>query len=410
MPNARKTAIEILSKILNENAYSNIITGEILAKSGLDERNSAFCSRLVLTALERKLTLDYNLSLYLDKPLRKLNPTVYLILLTGSAQLLFMDKVPESAAVNESVKLANICKVKYASGLINAVLRKICTNKLIIPENNLSIKYSFPENTVKYLINILGLADAEKFMEGTFLPQKNKAQPNTIKNPDGECFEFSGNPRDIDGFEDGKFFVQGDASALCVRALSPNEGDTVLDACAAPGGKSFNAACLMANKGKIFSCDIHEHKLRLIDEGAKRLNIDIIETRLCDATDENNSFMPCDRVLCDVPCSGLGEIAKKPEIKYKDIFSFDDLPEIQYKILENCSRFVKKGGTLVYSTCTIRPEENRNVTEKFLANHSDFEKYPVDLPEFQGKNELTLLSPEGFYICRMRRRENERKN
>lgn len=408
MTTARKAALTILDKVLNGGAYSNIVTGEILGGSGLDERDCALASAIAFTSLERKITIDYNLSLYLPKPLRKLNPKVYLILLSGAAQILYMDKIPDSAAVNESVRLASAAGVKFASGLINAVLRKVAAAGAVLPEGDRSVAYSFPPETAEYLVAALGEEKADYFMKETLVPRKPVARVNTIKNPSAETesFEFSGNPTNIDGFAEGLFFVQDRGSQLCVRALAPKPGDTVLDACSAPGGKSFSAACLMNNTGKIFSCDIHGHKLRLIEQGAERLGIGIIETRLADGTDKNNDFPLCDRVLCDVPCSGLGETGKKPEIRYKDINGFSELPAIQYAILSNCSRFVKKGGTLVYSTCTVRPEENGNVTERFLGENPDFEPYPCGLPEFGGSHETTLLSPEGFYICRMRRKEN----
>jgi 16S rRNA (cytosine967-C5)-methyltransferase len=416
---ARNAAYRILYDVFSNCAYSNIAIDEYLQKNNLDNRDSALAVALVNTVIERKITLEYNLKLYLSQPIKKLNPTVYIALMLGSAQILFFDKIPDSAAVNESVELVRKNKCQFAAGLVNAVLRKISAAGLILPTENadeyLSVKYSFPLDFVDMLIERFGRESAISFMENTLENTAIICRLNTLKTDSkGLCdalekddarvtffdekafiLESEKALNNVSAFNDGLFFVQDISSQKCADILDAKAGETVLDVCAAPGGKSFSIAINMNNEGIVYSCDIHEHKLRLIENMAERLGISIIKTELADGTDKAVTHPECDRVLCDVPCSGLGVVGKKPEIKYKDFAEFEGLPKIQYSILQNASRFVRADGVLVYSTCTIRREENEEIVEKFIKNNDKFmlEYEETLLPDKNGS--------DGFFIAKL---------
>ena len=412
MKNARQTAFDILSKIQKDSSYSNLTIDSFLASVCLDEVDSAFVSALVYGVLESSFTLDYQLAANLKQPLKKLKPQVLTVLRLGAYQLLFMDKVPESAAVNESVKLikANCCS--FASGLVNAVLRNVAKKGLCLPDESdktfyYSVRYSFPQELVKFWIKSYGEENTVGIMESCsgrppLIVRANTLKvtadelTSTLKNEGieskssvvtdslelGKC----GSVERLKSFADGLFHVQDAASQFCIAALDPQPGETVLDLCAAPGGKSFTVAERMNNTGKIVACDIHNHRLDLIKSGAARLGITNIECIVNDAAVYNENLPMADRVLCDVPCSGLGIVRRKPEIRCKPLDTLKELPPVQGKILDTASRYVKKGGTLVYSTCALNPKENENVCKSFLESHSDF------------KSKLPSFACEGMFI------------
>lgn len=412
MKNARQTAFDILSKIQKDSSYSNLTIDSFLTSVGLDETDSAFVSALVYGVLERTFTLDYQLAANLKQPLKKLKPQVLTVLRLGAYQLLFMDKVPESAAVNESVKLIKSNGCAFASGLVNAVLRSIAKNGLVFPDESdkafyYSVKYSFPQELVKYWIKSYGEENTVGIMKACsgrppLIVRANTLKVTadeltlTLKNEGveskssvvidslelGKC----GSVERLKSFSDGLFHVQDAASQLCIAALDPKPGETVLDLCAAPGGKSFTVAERMNNTGKIIACDIHNHRLDLIKSGAARLGITNIECIVNDAAVYNENLPMADRVLCDVPCSGLGIVRRKPEIRCKPLDTLKELPPIQSKILDTASHYVKKGGTLVYSTCALNPKENENVCKSFLDSHPDF------------KSKLPSYACEGMFI------------
>ena len=422
MTDARQTAFAHLSKIERDNAYSNLILSEKNGGNALSERDRVLSHRIVKTVLERKITADYNLSLYLTQPLKKLKPQVLTVLRMGACQLLFMDKIPDSAAINESVKLVKKNGCAFASGLVNAVLRKVSANGLMLPdesdENYLSVKYSFPPYLVKKFCDYYGRETAEKIMEASLDSSEIYIRKNTLKNENltceadetwlKDCFTVrnTGDITALPDFKNGLFHVQDMSSQICCRVLGAKKGETVIDICSAPGGKSMTAAQMMENEGKIISCDIYEHKLKLISDTADRLGIDIIETKLRDGTDENSPLPMADRILCDVPCSGFGVTGKKPEIRYKDEKEVASLPELGLKILENSAKYLKKGGTLVYSTCTLLPEENVQVCKVFLENHGDFKAVHIDdsIDGFRDGETLTVLPHvydcDGFFIAK----------
>lgn len=420
MTNARQAAFTYLSKIEKDNAYSNLILSEKNQNVNLSDKDRVLAHRIVKTVLERKITLDYNLSQYLTQPLKKLKPQVLTVLRMGACQLLFMDKIPASAAINESVNLVKKNGCAFASGLVNAVLRKISVNGLKLPsedENNyLSVKYSFPDYLVKKFCDYYGRDNAEKIMDASIDSSKIYIRKNSLKS-DGlscanestqieNCFilKESGDITALPDFINGLFHVQDISSQICCSVLDAKKGDTVIDICSAPGGKSMTISEYMENEGKVISCDIYNHKLKLISDTAKRLGIKIIETKLRDGTDVNSELPMADRILCDVPCSGFGVTGKKPEIKYKDFDEIRQLPELGLSILENSSKYLKVEGRLIYSTCTLLQEENVQVCKAFLERNSNFKAVHIDdsIKGFRDGETVTILPHiydcDGFFI------------
>ncbi|MBR5233408.1 MAG: 16S rRNA (cytosine(967)-C(5))-methyltransferase RsmB [Clostridia bacterium] len=429
MTDARTAAFRTLCKIERDNSYSNLLLSDTSGAVGISPNDRVLYHRMVKTVLERRITIDFNLSLYLKQPLKKLKPQVLTILRLGACQLLFMDKIPASAAINESVKIAKKQGCSFASGLVNAVLRKISDNGIVLPDekneiNYLSKKYSFPEYICKKFCIYFGRETAEKIMAASLETANIYIRKNTLKNEElsleaektafpENCYILRkpGNITESGDFADGLFHVQDLSSQLCCRVLSPEKGETVIDVCSAPGGKTMTLAQMMENEGRIISCDIHEHKLRLINDTAERLGITIVETLLRDAADKNAVLPVADKILCDVPCSGFGVTGKKPEIRYKDEKEISSLPALQYEILENSCRYLKKGGKLVYSTCTLLPEENALICKKFLEQHNDFRAVHIDdeIKGFCDGEGLSILPSDydcdGFFIAAFERIE-----
>lgn len=400
MAQARETAADILLKIEKDKAYSSFSVAETLKSTVMeDSRELSLAVSLVYGVLEHKLTLDYNLGLYLSSPLKKLRPIVLAVLRTGALQILYMDKIPVSAAVNESVKLVKKKGCSFASGMVNAVLRKIAANGLRLPDETdrlkyLSVKYSFPEELVKHYTLQYGEEKAEQIMSVSagrrpiFLrvnTLKTNAQAlNEVLNNEGVCSEIcdtmenclvvkdTGDITRLKSFTDGLFHVQDMSSQLCCKLLGAKPGDTVVDCCSAPGGKTFTSVQYADDKGSFYAADIHPHKIDLIENGTGRLGIKSVRAVCCDAKKLRHNIHNADKVLCDVPCSGLGVVGRKPEIRYKNLADFSGLPTEQYEILSSCSDMVKNGGTLVYSTCTLNRAENDDVCNRFLNEHNDF--------------------------------------
>lgn len=433
---ARKTALGALLKVDSGDGYSNIVLDETLKRSAFSAADSAFISALFYGTLERRITLDWCISRYLGRKIR-ISPYVREALRLGAYQILFMDRVPVSAAVNESVSLVKQSAEYRAAGLVNAILRKICDNKVSLlnidestPEN-VSVKYSVPLWLVKNLISDYGEQNALDFCKASLEPPPVYIRVNTLKTTAPElksALTAQGisvsdtplatalrldRPGSVEGnplFMQGLFFVEDLASQICVAVLSPNPGEDVLDLCAAPGGKSFAAALLMENTGRLVSCDLYPGRCSLISDGAKRLGINIIET-ICN----DSAAMPpdglFDKVLCDVPCSGFGIIRRKPDIRYKDPDSLKGLVPIQTAILENGAAAVKPGGRLVYSTCTLRKSENQKVADRFLAAHPEFEREDIAAPVKSVTDDgcLTLMpqygGTDGFFIASFKRRK-----
>ena len=403
MKNAREVAFDALQKVNLGDGYSNIVLDEMLTKSELSAQDKAFATALFYGVLERKITLDYCIDKFLQKK-SKLQNTTREILRIGAYQILFMDRVPDSAAVNEAVEGIRKTKDVRSAGLVNAILRKISNGKFDLlyiqgdsPEIT-SVKYSIPLWFVHNMSADYSKETANAFFEASLEVPPVYIRVNTLKTEKQavkDAFEaqdtvlpyalkaskigaIGTNPL----FVKGDFFVEDLASQICVNELGARPNERVLDICAAPGGKSFSIALGMENKGEIVACDLHAHRCELIKDGAKRLGIDIIKTMQNDGTKDLPSG-EFDRILCDVPCSGFGIIRRKPDIKYKNPDELKSLPPLQLSILSNASKAVKKGGTLVYSTCTLRKSENEKVADRFLKANVDFklEKMQTLMPQ-----------------------------
>ena len=430
----RFTVLELLNR-MDKNAYSNLVLDSVIGSGELSQRDKSFVSRLFYGVLERKLTLEYIISKYSTRPLKKLDNSVVNILKMGIYQLLYMDSVPDSAAVNESVLLARQCGKTSASGFVNAVLRNFIRDgkRIDLPKDKferLSVEYSCGTQLVKLLCKDYSYEKAENFLKNSLTTHKTYIRTNTIKTssekliealkefgikaelctdvPDCILAENLGGVEELELFRSGMFHVQDLSSQICCKALDPKSGDTVIDVCAAPGGKTFTFAEMMGNKGNILACDLHEKRVKLIENDAGRLGISVIEAVQNDAKVVNDGFPAADKILCDVPCSGFGVIRSKPEIKYTDIEAVKGLPEVQYKILSTASSYLKSGGELVYSTCTLNKAENDDVIDRFLSEHKDFE--PVPAADWLGKQDYKLtifpeeFDCEGFFISKIRRR------
>ena len=431
MDAARKAALETLVRVDRDSAYSNLALSSALGDE-LRRTDSAFASALVYTTLERQITIDYHLSLYLTQPIRKLRPEVRAALRMGVAQILFMDKVPDSAAVNESVTLVRQNKkTAYAAGLVNAVLRKVAAGGLQIPEGESdearSVRYACPVWLVRMWTESYGRADADAVMAASLGGTPTVVRVNTLKTttdalektladegvqtrrfdglPHALILENAGAPERLKAFRDGLFHVQDAASQYCCEALDVCAGQTVYDVCAAPGGKSFTLCERMENTGSVYAFDLYPQRVGLIESGAQRLGICNLHATVHDASFPDADRPKADRVLCDVPCSGLGVIAKKPEIRLKCAQDVDNLQDIQYNILCVSSTYLKKGGRLVYSTCSLNPRENEGVVRHFLQEHPSFRTVPV-LPDVDKREQdgmCTLLPhrsrSDGFFIA-----------
>lgn len=431
--NPRQTAFQVLLKVFKENAYTNLALDTVLQNSGLLNRDKSLATAIVYGTIERKITLDFVLEKYLSQPIEKLKTPVLIILRLSAYQLLFMDKIPDSAVINEGVNLAKSNGCGFSAGLVNAVLRKISVSDFCLEKiGNLSIKYSCPshlinmwkkmygeENTIGILENINGnvpvtiRVNTLKTSVDDLKLSLEKSGVCVIKNDlceDALIIENTNSISELEEFRNGLFHVQDLASQLCAEALCAKEGEVVLDVCASPGGKSFTIAEIMGDTGKIHSFDIYEQRLSLIKNDAERLGITSISTAVNDASKFSAEVPFVDKILCDVVCSGLGIIRKKPEIRYKELDSIKHLPEIQLQILETSSKYLKVGGTLVYSTCSLNKKENEKVVDLFLEKNKDFVAVPV-LPcieHIESDNHYLTLFPhihgtDGFFIAKLER-------
>lgn len=436
---ARNLAVKVLYKIDEEKSYSNIILDEVLNsnREKLSNKDIGFISELVYGVTTWRLTLDTIIQKYSKTKLKKISPIVKNILRVGAYQILFLDKIPKSAAVNESVNLCKKYSVK-STGFVNAILRKIekeDLNELNSIQNDIeriSKVSSIAEWIVEKLITELGKEKAEEVCINSNLRPKMSVRINTLKTnkeelvkrlkekeidiEDGVLDDFIylnsvKNITNLEEYKEGLFTMQDEAAALTALVLNPNENENILDCCSAPGGKTTYLAELMKNTGNIKAWDLYENRLKLVEENAKRLGINIIFTKTNDATKLNKEEIEkYDKVLLDVPCLGLGVMRRKPDIKWqreeKDV---EDISKIQLEILEVCSKYLKKGGKLLYSTCSILKEENEEIIEKFLNKNKEFKVISPDnnkLNEFRQnieKDRYIKLYPndinDGFFIC-----------
>lgn len=439
---AREVAAFTLFSMVEDGAWSDGALHHYLQRAELSLRDRALATRLAYGVVQNELLCDWYLRQFSKLRLSKIAPRVRICLRLGIYQLILSDRIPAHAAVDETVALirhyghANDRAVGFANGILRAVAQAVADNTLPClncpdKESFYSLRYSHPEWLVRRLTAQYGQKETEKLLEANnqiapvsirvnqlrIQPQEALARlvadgvpvrqhPLVSSILLAESGDIAAHPL----FTQGAVTIQDTASAVCVEVLDPQPNTFVLDCCAAPGGKTFYIAERMDNCGTLISCDIYAHKLEKIQQGADRLGLSIVQPTLQNAAQYRPEWQGrADFVLCDVPCSGMGIIRKKPEIRYKNADELENLPQIQQNILENCARYVRPGGTLVYSTCTILQAENQAVVHAFLQNHPNFEAVPIMHPIFGRADDgmVTLLpsvhNTDGFFFAKLRR-------
>ncbi len=440
---AREAAMLALNACQRQGGWSDGALKKQLAAAELSGRDAALATQLCFGVLQNQMLLDFYLSKFSNIPLKRMEGKVVQTLRLGAYQMLFLTRIPHSAAVNSAVTLVKThCKNPRAAGMVNGILRSMersLQNMPVIPQGDpvayLSMLYSHPEWLVKEFILSLGEEETAQLLAADNSQPPTAVMVNTTRTTAEELkakleadhveaephpwlencllLHRTGDLERLEAFQQGLFYVQDPASRLAVLAAGAKPGMKVLDCCAAPGGKSFAAAIAMENQGEIVSCDLHPHKKKLIQAGADRLGLTIISPKTADGKvfrpEWENAF---DLVLVDAPCSGLGVIRKKPDIRYKDPAPLADLPAVQLDILRNAARYVKPGGTLMYSTCTLLYRENEEVVETFLAENNSYkaEAFPLPGPVGLVQGGSVTLWPhrhgtDGFFISKMRREE-----
>lgn len=435
---ARSAALTVLLRCEKQGAWLDGALKSEIRAGGLSPRDAALCSKICYGVCQNQLLLTFWLSRFSKVKPEKLEPAVRLSILMAMYQIKLLDKIPERAAVNEAVKLARAnSKNPRSPALVNGILRSFCRQADALPQpEELSVRYSHPQWLIQLLDRELNHQGVEELLACNNSEPPTTVQTNTVRiSPDELKRELeaqgvtvephpwlegcltlrgTGDLETLEAFQEGHFLVQDAASKLAVLAADPQPGMQVLDACAAPGGKSFSAGIQMQGKGRILSCDIHKGKVRQIQQGARRLGLDLIATQVADAKREQSDWRQAfDLVLCDVPCSGLGIIRKKPDIRWKDPEALAQLPQVQQAILDNVSGYVRAGGVLLYSTCTVLRRENEDVMHRFLEAHPEFVLEKFVLPGSMGavpEGYITLWphrhGTDGFFIAKMRKRHD----
>lgn len=445
MDNTRDLALSMLMEILEKGTYSHLVIRDVLDKYDYsDSRDKAFVKRLVEGTLERLIQIDYVLNTFSSVPVSKMKPLIRNLLRMSVYQLLFMDSIPDSAVCNEAVKLAGKRGFRGLSGYVNGVLRSIARKKqeIIWPEKepeSLSVRYSMPEWIVEFFLSCYGKETTEQILAGSLRehPVTIRLSPEADETQKGQflsaleqrevrvsrhpylpyAFVISGidKIRSLPGYEEGLFAVQDVSSMLAVEASGIAPGDFVVDVCAAPGGKSMLAAQKTGKEGRVLARDLTETKTALIRENAERLKLSQVEIQRYDALSFDPSLKEkADVVLADLPCSGLGIMGRKRDIKYKVTKDgMKEIAKLQRDILEAIWQYVRPGGVLLYSTCTIDPEENEEQVKLFLEDHPfRLEELSPFLPgqlQKEGKTGMLQLLPgkhetDGFFIARMVRK------
>jgi 16S rRNA (cytosine967-C5)-methyltransferase len=439
--NVREVVFASLLKCEKNKSYPNIEIDSAIEKYKMMGADRSFYTALVYGVIEKKITLDYIISKFSSRDISKIDAEILVILRMGVYQILYMGSVPDHAACFECVELCRKNNKKSASGFVNALLRETTRKKDHIsypdkekePTKYLSVAYSFPEWLCEMWLADYGLEKCESILSALNCPPDITLRVNTLKTdvetvlsslkekgikaekglyaPDAVRLLQAYPISSLDMLKNGEVFVQDEASQLCAETVGAKKDDVVIDTCSCPGGKSFSMAINMENVGKVYSFDLHGNKLSLVEKGAKKLGIDIIETKEHDGSVILEELKGCaDRVLVDAPCSGLGVIAKKPDLRYKEKSAIERLPEIQYKILDAACGYVKNGGRLVYSTCTVNKRENDEVVERFLAEHTDFKACDFDLGNgIKSENGMITFYPDttktdGFFVSAFERK------
>lgn len=435
MKTTRHIAAEVLMQVDMRGAWSNLALDNLLGKYELDSRESRFAGALVYGVLERRLTLDACIAAHSKQPLHKLSPAVLAALRLAVYQMLYMDSVPDHAAVSESVELVRHLRKAQATGFVNGVLRSFLRTEKTIPlpekplSARLSVEYACPEPLVALWLTGYGEEKTRRILAGSLGRPPIYLRANTLRIsakalaeklavrgitaavdfdlPDCLVLEDGGAVHTLPEYRQGLFHVQDKASQLCAMALGAKPGMRVLDVCAAPGGKSFTIMQWMQGKGELVCADLHEHRVGLIAKRAQEMQLPGIRTLAGDMRVYRPELGKFDRVLCDAPCSGFGVIRRKPEIKDKALSEMERLPEIQYKLLETAAQYCGAGGMLLYSTCTLNPAENDEVAARFAREHPEF--LPGELPGLLGggatRTILDEFGADGFYLALFCRKE-----
>ena len=434
----RQIALILLDEYELGGKYVNLsLNSHLTDKLGREEKS--FLTALVYTVVEHKLTYDYYIGALSGRSVKDMDIHTLNILRLGLCQIIDIDSVPDFAAVNETVALgAHKGERSFVNGVLRSAVRLYTENKLPLPDRDknaaryLGVVYSYPRVLVKLFVSLFGEKETEELLSAFNSQSYTDIAVNTglISREDylarlcSEGIEArasersamsirlfgSVNPRFLPGFDEGLFYVQDEICTVSAEALGIEKGDRIIDVCACPGGKSFAAAILAGSEGEVTSFDLHKSKLSLIESGRDRLRLGNIKVGACDALTPNSElFGTQDRVICDVPCSGLGVLGKKPDIRYKDLGSLEELPELQYGILCASIQYLKPGGVIVYSTCTLNPRENGDVVARFLAEHLDFEPCDFAFSDIVSEGGSFTALPhvhntDGFFIAKMRRK------
>lgn len=398
--NSRELALNILYKVEFGEGYANIEIDKEFNKSDLIDLDKALASEIVYGVLTWKITIDEIIKMHSSIKMQKISPWILNILRIGIYQIVFLDRIPESAAVNESVKLAKKYGHEMSAKFVNAILRKIDKNemdklleylstKALLEDEIISIVTSHPLWLVDELLKEYDKKFVTELLNANNIKPDITIRANLLKTSRDDLFNLlrlkrvdcrKGNLQDsikvkkLTDFGTQLYTVQDEAAQLACLKLDPKPGEKILDACSAPGGKTTYIAQLMENKGRVDAWDIHPHRVRLVEEAAKTLGIDIIKANVKNATEYTTAFNGhYDRILLDVPCTGIGVIRKKPDIKWtRKVEDIDEMVEIQLQILDTCSEYLRTGGRLVYSTCTVFKRENEEQIERFLMKHTEY--------------------------------------
>lgn len=434
----REIALKTLYKINEEEAYSNIALDEEIKqnRNKLTEKDIGLISEITYGVTTWRLTLDSIVKKYSKIRLKKISPWILNILRMGIYQIVFLDKIPKSAAVNESVNLSKRYGHTSSSNFVNAILRKVDKKdyeelfQIKDDVERVSKTTSMPEWIIKELMKNNKMDKVEEICKNSNLKPKITIRVNRIKTTPSELklklgernIEYSEteieefinlkkvkNIENLDLFKEGYFTIQDLSAGLTAISLNPKPNEYVLDACSAPGGKTTHIAELMQNKGNIEAWDIHEHRVKLVQKNAKRLGIDIIKTDVQDAMKFNEKYVEkFDKILLDVPCLGIGVIKRKPDIKWqRKQEDIEKITNIQKKILQNCSKYLKPNGILVYSTCSILEDENMAIIEEFLNENKEFEKTNIVINQKEINGEITIMpndEQDGFFICKLQKK------
>ena len=445
MDQARNIALKILYNIEQNQAYSNLALNQEITKNRkqLNEKDIGLISQIVYGVTTWKLTIDEIIKKYSKIKIKKISPWIKNILRMGIYQIIFLDKIPKSAAVNESVTLAKRYGHKASSNYVNAILRKVEKSDYEELKNEkdqikrISLTTSMPEWIIKKLIKQKNIEEVEKICKASNEQAKISIRINTLKTSKIKLKEIlkkenieveeailedflyinkAKNIENLESFKQGLYIIQDEVAALPSIIIEPKENETILDACSSPGGKTTYMAQIMKNNGEIEAWDIHEHRTKLIEQNAKRLGITNIKTQVKNATKYDSKYKEkFDKILLDVPCLGLGVIKRKPDIKWqKNEEDIKEIKQIQKAILDTCSKYVKKGGIIIYSTCSILKEENEEIVEEFLKNNKEFQKQKIKFKNennyfkrFLEKNSYLEVyqneKTDGFFIAKIQR-------